>query len=126
MSVANAGKSIQLKYGKEVHALQVDTLHPDPVQACAKHLRIPRDKFSMIGKGGKKIQTAEDFYTFLQSSNEKQPVFLCVGQQQEDDTGCDPQDIDVVMKQCGVDRNTAVRALRESNFDLIDAILKVG
>ncbi|MFI1186467.1 ubiquitin-like domain-containing protein [Streptomyces californicus] len=40
-----------------------------------------------------------------------------------DETGIDPKDIDLVMAQVGVSRGRAVRALRESGGDLINAIM---
>ncbi|WP_191134051.1 hypothetical protein [Streptomyces sp. col6] len=40
-----------------------------------------------------------------------------------DETGVDPKDIDLVMAQTGVSRQKAVRVLKESGGDLINAIM---
>jgi nascent polypeptide-associated complex subunit alpha len=40
-----------------------------------------------------------------------------------DETGVDPRDIDLVMAQTGASRSKAVRALKESGGDLINAIM---
>ncbi|WP_329600081.1 hypothetical protein OIE43_43680 [Streptomyces pseudovenezuelae] len=43
-----------------------------------------------------------------------------------DETGVDPKDIELVMEQVGVSRAKAVRALKESGGDLINAIMAVS
>ncbi|MFG2795109.1 ubiquitin-like domain-containing protein [Streptomyces pseudovenezuelae] len=43
-----------------------------------------------------------------------------------DETGVDPKDIELVMEQVGVPRAKAVRALKESGGDLINAIMAVS
>ncbi|KPI33707.1 ubiquitin-associated- domain-containing protein [Actinobacteria bacterium OV450] len=43
-----------------------------------------------------------------------------------DETGVDPKDIELVMGQAGVSRAKAVRALKESGGDLINAIMAVS
>ncbi|MEU6548619.1 ubiquitin-like domain-containing protein [Streptomyces sp. NPDC046859] len=40
-----------------------------------------------------------------------------------DETGVDPKDIELVMAQVGVSRAKAVKALKESGGDLINAIM---
>ncbi|MEV5107572.1 ubiquitin-like domain-containing protein [Streptomyces luteogriseus] len=40
-----------------------------------------------------------------------------------DETGVDPKDIELVMAQTGASRAKAVRALKESGGDLINAIM---
>ncbi|MEU4878641.1 ubiquitin-like domain-containing protein [Streptomyces sp. NPDC021608] len=40
-----------------------------------------------------------------------------------DETGIDPKDIEMVMNQTGASRAKAVRALQESDGDLINAIM---
>lgn len=41
----------------------------------------------------------------------------------EDDTGCEAKDIDLVMSQADVTRGKAIRALKKSNQDVVDAIM---
>ncbi|GHA65268.1 hypothetical protein ACIQRS_07975 [Streptomyces termitum] len=43
-----------------------------------------------------------------------------------DETGIDPRDIELVMAQTGRSRAVAVRALRDSGGDLINAIMAAG
>ncbi|MFF7169360.1 hypothetical protein ACIP8U_33560 [Streptomyces pseudovenezuelae] len=43
-----------------------------------------------------------------------------------DETGVDPKDIEVVMNETGASRAKAVRALKESDGDLINAIMAVS
>lgn len=40
-----------------------------------------------------------------------------------DDTGVDPKDIDLVMQQANVSRNSAVKALKNNNNDIVNAIM---
>lgn len=40
-----------------------------------------------------------------------------------DDTGVDPKDIDLVMQQANVSRNAAVKALKNNNNDIVNAIM---
>ncbi|NEE15799.1 hypothetical protein G3M58_56205 [Streptomyces sp. SID7499] len=43
-----------------------------------------------------------------------------------DETGVDPKDIELVMAQTGKSRAVAVKALKESGGDLINAIMAAG
>lgn len=43
-----------------------------------------------------------------------------------DETGLDPNDIEVVMNQGGVSRSVAAKALLDNNKDLVSAILSVS
>lgn len=40
-----------------------------------------------------------------------------------DDSGVDPKDIDLVMQQANVSRNAAVKALKNNNNDIVNAIM---
>uniref|UniRef100_A0A6G1SPD0 Nascent polypeptide-associated complex subunit alpha n=1 Tax=Aceria tosichella TaxID=561515 RepID=A0A6G1SPD0_9ACAR len=42
-----------------------------------------------------------------------------------DDTGVDPKDIDLVMQQATVSRNAAVKALKNNNNDIVNAIMEL-
>ncbi len=43
-----------------------------------------------------------------------------------DETGVDPKDIELIMQQVGCSRARAVRALKETGGDLINAIMAAG
>lgn len=70
---------------------------------------------------GKQI-TAENL---LWAVNRSKPVFLAIGEKAENEDGLDAEDISVIMKQLTVERNVAVRALRQTS-DLVDAILLIA
>ena len=53
-------------------------------------------------------------------------VFQVLGEKMEDAEGLVPKDIEVLMLQMGVERNVAVRALKSSKGDLIDAMMAIG
>ncbi|TPX65941.1 hypothetical protein SpCBS45565_g04815 [Spizellomyces sp. 'palustris'] len=53
-------------------------------------------------------------------------TLLALGPRDEVPDGCHPRDIEILMAQLGVDRNTAIRALRSNGFDLVDAMLHLG
>lgn len=44
----------------------------------------------------------------------------------QDETGLDPKDIETVMKQASVSRNKAVKALKESDNDIVNAIMALS
>jgi nascent polypeptide-associated complex subunit alpha len=44
----------------------------------------------------------------------------------QDETGLDPKDIETVMKQASVSRNKAVKALKESENDIVNAIMALS
>ena len=46
-------------------------------------------------------------------------------EEEVDDTGVEPRDIDLVMTQAGVSRNKAVKALKSSNGDIVAAIMEL-
>ena len=47
------------------------------------------------------------------------------GEQAENEDGVDVADIEVIMKQLNVDRNTAVKALKNTG-DVVDAIFEIS
>ena len=49
-----------------------------------------------------------------------------IGEKAEDEAGIDGRNIDAMMKELNISRNQAVRALRRTNGDLIDALLNGG
>ena len=44
---------------------------------------------------------------------------------EQDATGLEQKDIDLVMQQAGVSRNKAIKALRTNNNDLVTAIMEL-
>ncbi|KAK6926097.1 Nascent polypeptide-associated complex subunit alpha-like, UBA domain [Dillenia turbinata] len=46
-------------------------------------------------------------------------------EEEVDDTGVEPRDIDLVMTQAGVSRNKAVKALKTNNGDIVSAIMEL-
>ena len=52
-------------------------------------------------------------------------IFLSIGEQVEDETGVNTKDIECIIHQMKVDRNTAVKTLKLYP-DPIDAILYLG
>jgi len=42
---------------------------------------------------------------------------------QVDDTGVEAKDIELVMSQTGVSRNRAIRALKDNQFDIVNAVM---
>ena len=50
-------------------------------------------------------------------------VMLSIGKQ--DETGLEPKDIELVMNQAGVSRAKAVKALKNQNSDIVNAIMEL-
>ena len=46
-------------------------------------------------------------------------------EEEVDETGVEPRDIDLVMTQAGVSRAKAVKALKTSNGDIVSAIMEL-
>lgn len=46
-------------------------------------------------------------------------------EEEVDETGVEPRDIDLVMTQAGVSRNKAVKALKAQNGDIVSAIMEL-
>lgn len=46
-------------------------------------------------------------------------------EEEVDDTGVEPHDIDLVMTQAGVSRTKAVKALKTHNGDIVGAIMEL-
>jgi NACalpha-BTF3-like transcription factor len=86
----------------------------------ANHIHIPSDRLKLIYKG--KRYTKENWHELTLISN---MTFLSIGEQNEDDTNINSKDIDCIMNQMKVDRNTAIKALKLYP-NIIDAILYIG
>jgi hypothetical protein len=99
---------------------QPDLSKSDQFNLIANHIHIPSDRLKLIYKG--KRYTKENWHDLTLVSN---MIFLSIGEQNEDDANIDLNDIECIMKQLKVDRNTAIRALKVHS-NVIDAILYLG
>jgi nascent polypeptide-associated complex subunit alpha len=72
-------------------------------------------------------QAAEQFKTPDLSHVISKPETSAVAQDDEevDDTGVEPKDIELVMTQAGVSRSKAVKALKAVNGDIVSAIMEL-
>ena len=79
-------------------------------------LKVPLENLKIIHKG--KVLSEE---TILDTVKDR-AIYQVIGEIAESEDGLDQRDIAVMMKQLGVDRNNAVKALKKSD-SLIDAML---
>jgi len=116
--------SISIKYGNTTYHLHLDdqltSSKSDQFDMIANHIRISSDRLKLIYKG--KQYTKGNWHNLSLTSN---MTFLGIGEQNEDETDINTQDIECVMRQMTVDRNTAVKALK-LHSNTIDAILYLG
>lgn len=82
-------------------------------------LKIPLEKIKVIHKG--KCYTSDTILSVMTNK----ATFQLIGEQAANEDGLYIGDVDLLMKQMGVDRNDAVKALRKSG-DVVDAILELG
>lgn len=115
---------ITIKYGNTTYHMHLNNdanlSKTEQFDLIANHIRISSDHLKLICKG--KRYTKENWHDLNLTSN---MTFLSIGEQTEDETGVDTKDIECIMKQMNVDRNTAVKALKLYP-DTIDAILYLG
>ena len=60
----------------------------------------------------------------IQHANRRREYYIS-GEQAENEDGVDVGDIEIIMKQLHVDRNTAVKALKNTG-DVVDAIFEIS
>jgi NACalpha-BTF3-like transcription factor len=99
---------------------QADLPKAEQFNLIASHIHIPSDHLKLIYKG--KRYTKDNWQDLTLTSNMN---FLSIGEQNEDETNVDSKDVECIMLQLKVDRNTAVRALK-LHPNIIDAILYLG
>lgn len=112
---------VVIKHGNTTYHMYLDD--PDKSEQfnrIAQHVHIPSDRLKLICKG--KRYTKENWHDLSLVPN---MTFLSIGEQNEDETDINSKDIDCLMQQLKVDRNTAVRALK-LHPNPIDAILYLG
>ncbi len=115
---------ISIKYGTKTYHMyldnQSDLSKSEQFNLIANHLHISSDRLKLIYKG--KRYTKENWQDLILISN---MTFLSIGEQNEDETDVNSKDIERLIEQMKVDRNTAVKALK-LHPDIIDAILYLG
>ncbi|UJR09890.1 hypothetical protein I4U23_014112 [Adineta vaga] len=115
---------ISIKHGTTTYHMhldnQADLSKSEQFNLIANYIHIPSDRLKLIYKG--KRYTKENWHEISLISNMN---FLSIGEQNEDEAGVDAKDIECIMNQMKVDRNTAVRALK-LHSNTIDAILYLG
>ncbi|KAI9103813.1 hypothetical protein DFS34DRAFT_299929 [Phlyctochytrium arcticum] len=109
---------IKLKHVKETIRITAAT-DARIAELAFSNFRIPPQNLKLIC-GGRRMSEDANVAQLTPGS-----TVLILGTPEEDPTGCHPKDITVLMNQMGVDKNTAIKALRRNSFDLVDAMLKL-
>lgn len=114
--------SIKIKANKEKHKLNVNThwSGEDALKIISFTTHIPLERMKLITKG--QIVSAKSFWSFA----EEKSLFQAIGEKAEDEKGVLSSDVDLIMKQMSVERNQAVKALRQSSGNVVDAIINLG
>lgn len=108
--------SIRCNKAKQNVKLQKSWTGNEIFKFLSHSLKVPLEKLKIIHKG--KVLSEE---TIVATVTDK-AVYQVIGEMAESEDGLDQRDIEVMMKQLGIDRNGAVKALKTSG-DLIDAML---
>ncbi|XP_050417074.2 uncharacterized protein LOC126830702 [Patella vulgata] len=112
---------ITVKFFKQRHKIDInDNWTSDEIlKYLSCELEIPLEKIKIIHKG--KLLTRE----IIRENIGPKSVLQLIGEKAANEQGLDKRDIDVMMKQLGVERNAAVNTLRQKG-DLIDAIIEAA
>lgn len=72
-------------------------------------------------------QAAEQFKVpnINQAAPKAEPAVVIQDDEDVDETGVEPKDIELVMTQAGVSRARAVKSLKEANGDIVSAIMEL-
>ena len=113
--------AIIIKHNKVRQELSVpSTENGDAILQMISHcVGIPVSKLKLIHKG--KMVTRDN----IQSMLFNKALFLAFGEISESEEGLIKEDIDLIVKQLGVERNLAVKVLRK-NGNVVDAIIEIG
>ncbi|CAF1318698.1 unnamed protein product [Rotaria sordida] len=115
---------ISIKYGNTTYHMHLDNQlnlsKLEQFNMIANHIHIPSDRLKLIYKG--KRYTKENWQDLLLIPN---MIFLSIGEQNEDETDISTKDIECIIQQMKVDRNTAIKTLKLYP-NVIDAILYLG
>ena len=116
------GQEILLRYNKQKHRLKIcDAWDAQTVfHKIATFLSCLPDRMRVIHKGK---QLSVDTVRSVVSPG---AVFQVLGEKMEDAEGLVARDIEVLMQQMGLERNAAIRALKSSKGDLVDAMMVIG
>jgi hypothetical protein len=124
MASPSTSISISIKYGSTTYHMHLDdqltSSKSEQFDMIANHIRISSDRLKLIYKG--KQYTKDNWHNLSLTSN---MTFLGIGEQNEDETDINTKDIECLMRQMKVDRNTAIKALK-LHSNTIDAILYLG
>ena len=110
--------TITVKANKEKLSINLQTSWSQSqiMKMIAHRTQIPLDKLKLIHKG-KMVKRRE-----LPDVVKNKAVFQAIGEQAESEAGLEARDVEVLMKQLSVERNEAIKALRQEG-DVLDAIL---
>ncbi|KAL4230511.1 Zinc finger MYND domain-containing protein 10 [Mactra antiquata] len=110
--------SIVVKCNKEKHKLDVQNSWTgvEIYEYLSYVSMVPLEKLKVIHKG--KVLSWET----IQETLKDKAVYQVIGETAESEDNLDQRDIAVLMKQTGLDRNTAVQSLKKKG-DLLDALL---
>ena len=113
--------SVTVKANKEKHSIKIQTSWSgeDILKVFACEVKIPLDKLKVIHKG--KVMNKDNISQVVKP----RAVFQVIGEQAANEDGLNKCDINLMMKQLGIDRNTAVVSLRKTG-NLVDAIFEAG
>ncbi|KNC99610.1 uncharacterized protein SPPG_04997 [Spizellomyces punctatus DAOM BR117] len=128
--------TVRVKHGKDIQEFchhSTALIHP----VVSKTLQIPPTKLTLSKLFQAQISSTPAHMRKVHAGRKLSPTstfadfpvcttLLALGPRDENPDGCHPRDIEVLMAQLGVDRNTAIKALRNNGFDLVDAILHLG
>jgi len=111
--------TIKVKSHHKKHLIKINNNWcDDEVKKLLSHiLEIPLDKLTLIHKGRK--------LTDIKDTVKEHALYMAIGEQACNEDGLNQQDIEKLMRQLSLERNSAVKALTESE-NLLDAILKEG
>ena len=119
----NAGEkiSISVKANKSKSAVDLyDSWSSEQMMnAISDAVQIPQDKLKLVCRG--KLITADN----VKEVAKPKALFQAIGEKAESEAGLVTSDIDVIMSQLSVERNVAIRALRETG-DVVDAMLRIS
>ena len=119
--VTNSFATITVKYQNEKYKfeLQEHMEGQQIMELIVDKVHIPLEKLTLVHKG-KKVNSEN-----VKSLIRDKAVFMAIGEKAENEEGLNKDDIKVLMKQLSVERNVAVKALRETG-DVVDAILHIS
>ncbi|XP_078483989.1 zinc finger protein (MYND)-8 [Ciona intestinalis] len=122
--VETCGRTISVHCNHVKHKLFIpSTLQAkEIIELISKTVHILPSKIKLIAKGIVVTEQTVEDVLFVK----KIKVIMAVGEVSENEDGLHTGDIEMIMEQLSVSRNVAVKGLRFSNGNLVDAILHIG